>query len=530
MTDINDEVRSVVVFGLGNIPTAGALIAALADALWPATAPDVWGPIRADVEALVEQKIADFTYQFVSDDLQGLRNVIAEYTTAAHDSAENPTYISEKYVAALDHFAHDQPHFQAGGFQVLLLPLFAQFANLHLSLLRDGVMFGASWGWTPEAVVDEGAKLRELIRSYGIFARTWYGTGYAGVPPRDDPTTYRILNWKTVNRYAREMTMDVLDHAHFWPFFDPRTNPGNPALVSASTRTIYSDPIGTADDTGIRIPTPPTTPITGMNILAWDYVDAIQVAYGGAWAPRMGSTRVAGPSNGWNGSIDPVHNPVERVTGYYGQLPDSLQLWFADGWSTNLCGGRARSPSNPTYPVGGNYDIHFDGHVLSTIVIMGISNYYGTANCVVFGFRLANSFEPASRYVPNPGRVFVSGKTLIWYMEGSDWFMVTFAADGTGVLGGPTPGINPVGGGLHNIFNHPGDNFRWNPSPDGIDIQFLDGPLKDDPPLKFTLSVAEGQYQLEVNHATGMDRTYRIYSKLPSWRTGPGWNYPWHPG
>jgi hypothetical protein len=149
---------------------------------------------------------------------------------------------------------------------------------------------------------------------------------------------------------------------------------------------------------------------------------------------------------------------------------------------------------------------------------------------VVFGFRLANSFEPASRYVPNPGRAFVSGKTLMWRMEGSDTFMVTFAADGTGVLGDPTPGLRRSGGGLHNILSHPGNNFRWNPSPNGIDIQFLDGPLQEDPPLKFTLSVAEGQYQLEVNHTMRMDRTYSIYSKLPSWLTRPAPNYPWHPG
>lgn len=389
--DTNNAARTVVLAGLGKVPTAGVVLSSLAAIFWPVSGEDVWGQIRARVEALINQRIAETVYQQVSEDLTGLRNVINDYTTAMADSQANPNYLSDKYIAALSHFEHDLPHFQSHGYEVLLLPLFTQFANLHLSLLRDGFNNGAKWGWTPMAVQDEKKKLKKAVADYADYAWQWAQTGYNQVQLPGD-STYRVENWRAQNAYVRQMNLDVVDHRYYWGWYDPDVAASQP--LSNPTRTIFSNPIGTADDSGIYINpaffafSAPTAPITGLNVWAWNYLDAVQVAYGSQWGPRQGDQPTAdfGGSNqrphGWSGNIDPVNNPIVRVSGHAGQLPDGTEFWFKDGSSTGLCGRNG----------GGAYDYQYEGHVLSSLYIMGTSNYYRSANCLILGFRLANSY------------------------------------------------------------------------------------------------------------------------------------------
>jgi delta endotoxin-like protein len=512
MADINDDVRTVVLLGLGKVPVVGELISGLLGALWPET-DDTWDTIRRNVEELVSQKISDLEYSLVKNDLGGLRNVIADYTTALRDSQSNPSYIASKYNVVLGQCEVLQTHFQGPGYEVLLLPLFAQFANLHLSLLRDGVTFGATWEWGAGVVHDEGVKLHNLINNYVGFSQTWYQRGYVQLSLPGD-STYRIENWRAQNRYIRQMTLNVLDHAHYWPSFDPQTNSGALSNLSRPTRTIYSDPIGTAVDTGIDIPTAPRAPITGMNIWAKDYVDAIRVAYGGEWGPRQGDpqpppawTVSNQPPNGWSGDIDPIDNPVVRVSGSSGQVLDSIQLWFSDGASTNLCGGLAQDPTDPSRPdIGGGYDVRFDGHVLSSVVIMGRSYYNGYANCMVLGFRLPTSYE--AQWGPLASRTFVASKTLTWQMAGSNrHFKITFEATGTGVIGDP---VGSTRGGLFTeIGNRPGTKFHWRATADGIEVKFDDGAWVNGPPVLFILNLVNGRYQLDGTKVE-WKRTYSI--------------------
>lgn len=72
------------------------------------------------------------------------------------------------------------------------------------------------------------------------------------------------------------------------------------------------------------------------------------------------------------------------MSGRAGQLPEVVQLTFQDGTTTNACGGIAGN--------GGPYLYSYPGHVLGSVVVMGVSNFYSSANCVVLGFRLGDSF------------------------------------------------------------------------------------------------------------------------------------------
>jgi hypothetical protein len=249
--DTNNAARTVVLEGLRRVPSAGSILSTLTSIFWPASGEDIWGAIRSRVEALINQRIADRVRQQVSEDLRGLKNIIDDYTTATTDSQANPGYISDKYIAALSHFEHDLPHFQSEGYEVLLLPLFTQFATMHLSLLRDGFNNGARWSWTPRAVQDEKAKLRRAVKDYSDYALTWAQNGFGQVPLPGD-STYRVENWRAQNNYTRQMNLDVMDHRNFWAWYDPDVASSQPVVIP--TRTIFSNPTGTADDTGISIP------------------------------------------------------------------------------------------------------------------------------------------------------------------------------------------------------------------------------------------------------------------------------------
>jgi hypothetical protein len=402
MVDFDDAAHAAVAVALGRVPEAGDLLAGLVGLFWPSDQPDVWDSIRARVEALIDQKIATFEYQTVREDLTGLKSLIGEYTVALTSSANNPEDISNNYGNARAAFETDLPHFQAEGYELLLLPLFVQFANLHLALLRDGATFGANW-WSGDLPQLEETKLQATIQSYGTWVQTWYAAGLAAVPLPGD-TSRLCENWQAQNTYTREMTFTVLDHAYYWPLFDPRVHPaGTP--VAPPTRTIYSDPIGSACVTGIILPVPPIEPITAINIWAWNSLDAIQVNYGGVSGQRQGDqpSGTFGGSlespHGWAGTVDTDKNPIVEVSGQAFDRPNTVQLSFKDGTSTNVCGTPAGY--NGYAYLGYNYSYSYPGHVLGSIIVMGINPDDGTANGMVLGFRIAGSFLQGS-WITNP--------------------------------------------------------------------------------------------------------------------------------
>lgn len=387
-----NAVREVVILAVGEIPEAGGIIAGLVGILWPESQEDIWGQIKDKVEALINKKLADYEYQQVQEDLAGLHNVLKDYGHALQHSQSNLTFISEKYNVALGQFEASQPHFMSKGYEVLLLPLLAQMANLHLALLQDGVNYGSSWGWTPETVTDMKTMLTESIKSYGDWVTKWYRTGYDEVRIPQSGKHLRTIQWAARNKYVRGMTLQVLDIAFYWPYFDPAKQNGS---VPKLTREIYSDPRGTADDNPIDIDVAAKTSLTELSIWGWDRIDAVQQGFGGgALGPRMGNERRSDgrggwsggsnkPPHGWTGSIS-TDNPVVEVNGPSGDIVNSMRLKFKNGNQTNLCDGN--------YPGGSSFAWSFDGEILSRIYISGPSRFYGSAECVIFGFRFADSY------------------------------------------------------------------------------------------------------------------------------------------
>lgn len=400
--DTNNRVRIVVAAGVGEIPAVGVVIAALVEILWPESKEDIWGQIKDEVEALIDKKLADFKYQQVKETLEGLGNVLNGYTQALKHSKSNPTFISDAYNGALRHFKESKPHFKSKEYEVLLLPLLAHMANLHIALLRDGANFGSTWDWTPDIVSDMKIELTDAIKEYGDWVNQWYQKGYEQV---DIPQKYTrvsgnwdnlsTLQWSARNKYARGMTLQVQDIAFYWPYFDDAKH--NSGSAPKLTREIYSDPQATAfGNHPINIDTSVKQRLTNLSIWGWDHIDAVQQAFGGGpLGPRMGNERKPmgsgwfggnnAPPHGWNGEIL-TNNPVVEVSGIAGDGVDAMSLKFKDGTETNKCGA-ARFPPGPP-----NFTLSFDGEILSQIYINGPIQSTGTAECVIFGFRFEDSY------------------------------------------------------------------------------------------------------------------------------------------
>jgi hypothetical protein len=136
--------------------------------------------------------------------------------------------------ARASHSKLRRPQFREKGYEVLLLPLLAQMANLHLSLLREGCLHCKEWGFTD---ADKDALVKELgakLSSYTAHVDKVYQQGLqTRSQPVDDYSRLATFNHR--QSFVREMTVSVLDYRRLWPFMDPVKYP-NPVRVRLTVR------------------------------------------------------------------------------------------------------------------------------------------------------------------------------------------------------------------------------------------------------------------------------------------------------
>lgn len=364
---------------LGMVPDAGPLLAGLVYIFWPPTT-DTWAEVEEQAEQLMQQKLDQTMQEDVDATLKGLKNASDAYLLALR--AGTPEMISAQWIATTTAFVTELPHLQLPSYKALMLSTFTQAANMHLALLRDGVLGGASWGW-PTAYVNEcQAKLVELINTYRGYVYSVYEEQLGRVQATAPVSAHECQPFRTVNNFVRQMTLTTLDFADMWTYFD-----ATGSVAVELTREIYSDPMGTCDNSGnIVLPGAPTQPISQITVWGWDRIDAVQVTYPTGGGPN-GETKTPRMGNASGGSDDPPHggvfdvtnNPVVIATAGTGDVVNFMYFTFADGTQTYKLGGN--------YPGGTAHDCSYYDEILSSIWINGVSKAYGSADSVVFGFK-----------------------------------------------------------------------------------------------------------------------------------------------
>ncbi|PFK21663.1 insecticidal delta-endotoxin Cry8Ea1 family protein [Bacillus cereus] len=258
-------------------PTLGAaagVISKIFGFLWKQFGTDPqaqWKQFMEAVEYLVNQKITDAVRSKAVSELAGVQNALELYQEAADDWNINPNDTSAKervrrqFSSTNTTIEFAMPSFRVSGFEVPLLTVFAQAANLHLLLLRDAVKFGNEWGMPAAEVEDYYTRLQKRTAEYTDYCTNTYDKGlkqaYDLAPNPTDYNKYPYLNpyskdpiygkyytapvdWNLFNDFRRDMILMVLDIVAVWPTYNPKIY-NNPYGVQIQlSREVYSTVYG----------------------------------------------------------------------------------------------------------------------------------------------------------------------------------------------------------------------------------------------------------------------------------------------
>ncbi|PFY68411.1 insecticidal delta-endotoxin Cry8Ea1 family protein, partial [Bacillus toyonensis] len=327
---------------------AAGLINIIFGFLWGTLAgQSVWEKFMRAVESLVNQKITDAVRVKALSELEGVQNALELYQEAADDWNENPTDASNKervrrqFTSTNTTIEYAMPSFRVPTFEVPLLTVYAQAANLHLQLLRDAVKFGNEWGMPSEEVEDMYNRLTRRTAEYTDHCVATYDKGlkeaYDLAPNPTDYNKYPYLNpyskdpiygkyytapvdWNLFNDYRRDMTLMVLDIVAVWPTYNPRiyTNP-NGVQVELS-REVYSTVYGRGgsnnssfDAIESQIVRPPhlVTELTNLKIEQGATLDMEQIQYP-KYMKVTNTLHYVGSSSTWEQSSSAI--PIRPIT------------------------------------------------------------------------------------------------------------------------------------------------------------------------------------------------------------------------
>ncbi|OOR06657.1 hypothetical protein BW897_30760 [Bacillus cereus] len=263
-----DIVSTLLDKSIPGVGEAGGVINSIFGLLWPSNNQDVWESFMTAVETMIEKEIADYARAEAIAELAGLQNVLEEYedVLALYNADPSLGERLKALVVSIDLlFEQSMPSFAKPGFEVALLAAYAHAANLHLSLLKDIVMFGAEWGFETIEIDDfynNGiiANTKDYtdhcLNTYNIGLQesldlTADPTDYIKYPYLDNYPSYgdddenyaAVLDWNLFNDYRRNMTLMVLDVVALWPTYNPRVY-FRPVITQLS-REVYSTAYGT---------------------------------------------------------------------------------------------------------------------------------------------------------------------------------------------------------------------------------------------------------------------------------------------
>ncbi|PEE34705.1 hypothetical protein CN271_27635, partial [Bacillus cereus] len=315
---------------------AAGIIAILIPQLWPSGSDEVtWEKFMSASEILIQKQITEAVRNKALSELEGVYRTIRLYELAAEDWNQNKNdpeakeRIRTQFRATNTAIEFAMPSFRVPGFELPLLNVYAQAANLQLTLLRDAVKFGYNWGLPQDEVEDiYSEQLLPRISEHTDHCVRYYNIGveeakklkanlndYARYPWAqyiNDAKIQGIENWNLFNDYRRNMTILVLDLVALWPTYDPRRY----SMVTKSelTRELYTSVRGAFyshnhdydqnfEDIERNIISPPHLVTWPINFTVYTQNDY--------YYPMAGLKR----KFNYTESIDSLESPVTGVTG-----------------------------------------------------------------------------------------------------------------------------------------------------------------------------------------------------------------------
>ncbi|MFI6527688.1 insecticidal delta-endotoxin Cry8Ea1 family protein [Streptomyces uncialis] len=163
---------------------------------------NVWPEIEERVKAVIEEELAKLWSSLVTETLENMRIAWQRYISAAKTAS--PEMAKTEFMSAHDFVGNNYSQFTDEKYGYQTLPLFAQMANLHLSLLHEGILFWKEIGFQEKDKSWFEIELEEAVSKYCKYVVETYETAVGG----DDYS----LN------YAAEMWILAYEYAHYiWP-------------------------------------------------------------------------------------------------------------------------------------------------------------------------------------------------------------------------------------------------------------------------------------------------------------------------
>jgi hypothetical protein len=447
LADPSNDLKIFLKMFLAKVPEVGPLLTGLVDLLWPAGGDADTNLFKEIVEQETYDRVSNnlrSLYDLLMDPTTGWNKQVTDWQTYCLDPDHGGSFDSHDCVAkARDSlfgwFQTTVEGFTGTGgrrafqqnettdYRVDLLPLFVQFENLYMALLRDGVLLHEYWkerkdldpdwedldsdvAWNAMAAELNPANTNDLGVAY---VDKIFNLGLDQHPAPHDPSDWDhpfdyVDNWNTRLSYIRDYTLNVLDYRDTWKYMDPRAYPdGVPGGVKL-TRMIYSDLVG-QPHARPNLPSNVAGPLKEMSV----WTKTISSAAGKktvigtvqATSPPLLGPAQSGAITGENPQTS--HNPHYYSLSALGPIikvdaqdalafcgSTSIDFVFATGGES-----RAGDYCSNHYSQVFNYDdeVLATAHVISHL---HWDNKWGDiADAFVFGFRYADSFNPAGELI-----------------------------------------------------------------------------------------------------------------------------------
>lgn len=200
---------------------------------------NTWEKFINHVEELINARLDNLVKSTALSELDGIGRVYNSYVQAFkiwehNKTAENANSLMTQFIASETYIrGRIQPAFNVRNFEVNLVTVYTQAANIHLSILSDAVERGAEWGFNEQTVDRYYDSLKSKINEHTNHCYKTYQKGLESMEGN------RFVDWCFYNRYRREMTIAVLDISAAFSNYDCRLYPVR--TKTQLTREIQAD-------------------------------------------------------------------------------------------------------------------------------------------------------------------------------------------------------------------------------------------------------------------------------------------------
>ncbi|MEB9738501.1 insecticidal delta-endotoxin Cry8Ea1 family protein [Bacillus thuringiensis] len=243
--DKNDALEigmSIVSELIGMIP-GGTALQFVFNQLWSRLGDSGWNAFMEHVEELIDTKIEGYAKNKALSELAGIQRNLETYIQLRNEwendieNSKAQGKVANYYESLEQAVERSMPQFAVENFEVPLLTVYVQAANLHLLLLRDVSVYGKCWGWSEQKIKIYYDKQIKYTHEYTNHCVNWYNKGLERL--KNKGSSYQ--DWYNYNRFRREMTLTVLDIVALFPHYDVQTYPIT--TVAQLTREVYTDPL-----------------------------------------------------------------------------------------------------------------------------------------------------------------------------------------------------------------------------------------------------------------------------------------------